>query len=267
MLWQAKRKKLRSVPISSEWSRIIEMRCPFYHRLSSGDRKELDGHVQVFLAEKSFEGCGGLVMNDDIRLCVAAHACLLLLHRNTDYYPHLRSILVYPHSYVVKTTRHVGGGILHEFHQQRAGESWPYGTVVLAWDVICRDIQAPELGHSLILHEFAHQLDYEDGVADGAPLLGGDESFPARKRRYEDWARVMRTEFDRLQAQVDRGEGTLLREYGATNPAEFFAVAIECFFCIPQAMRDKHPELYEMFKSFFAQDPALWNWNQVRICS
>ena len=239
----------------------METHCPFFPRLPDTDQNELEGHTKVFMAEKQFEGCGGLVISDEMRICVAAHACLLLLHRQTDCYPSLRSVLVYPNVYVVPTTRPVGGGVMEEFHQPRAGESWPEGAVVLAWDVIGNDIRTPESGQNVILHEFAHQLDFEDGRADGVPLLGRGESPATRRRRYDDWARVMRAEFIFLQAQVNRGESTVLREYGATNAAEFFAVATECFFGMPLAMREKHPELYGEMKWYYQQDPALWNWH------
>lgn len=265
-MWQSlKRKKLRATPLSPEWHRIIESRCPFFHRLPAADRTELEGHVQVFLAEKRFEGCGGLAITDEIRVCVAAHACLLLLHRRTEYYPRLRSILVYPNSYVVPTVRHVGSGIMEEFHQQRAGESWAEGAVVLAWDVMCGHIASPDNGHNLVLHEFAHQLDFEDGAADGVPLLDRGESLSAHKRRYAAWTRIMRTEFGLLQARVRRGEPTVLRDYGATNAAEFFAVATECFFGKPQLLRQEHPELYGEMKWYYQQDPAGWDWRQPEV--
>lgn len=265
-MWPSlKRKKLRAAPFPSEWRRVMEARCPFFHRLPVADRAELEGHIQVFMAEKSFEGCGGLALTDEIRVCIAAHASLLLLHRRTDYYPRLRSVLVYPNMYVVPTVRHVGSGILEEFHQQRAGESWAEGAVVLAWDVMCSHIAAPDNGHNLVWHEFAHQLDFEDGLADGVPVLGDGESLPARRRRYAAWARVMRAEFARLQEKVRRGEPTVLRDYGATNAAEFFAVATECFFGKPQALRQEHPELYDEMKWYYQQDPAGWDWYQPYI--
>jgi Mlc titration factor MtfA (ptsG expression regulator) len=265
-MWRSlKRNKLRAVSLPSEWLQIIGQSCPFFPRLPAADQTELAGHIQIFLAEKQFEGCGGLEMNDAIRVCVAAHACLLLLHRPTDYFPRLRSILVYPNMYVVPGVRHVGSGILAEFHQHRAGESWPEGAVVLAWDVLRGHIAAPENGHNLVLHEFAHQLDFEDGQADGVPVLGRGESWPDRRRRYMTWARVMRGEFERLQAQVRRGEATVLRDYGATNAAEFFAVATECFFCKPAALKQEHPALYAEMQWYYQQDPAGWNWHPPEV--
>ncbi len=142
--------------------------------------------------------------------------------------------------------------------QMRSGESWREGAVVVAWDVVCTGMGNPESGDNLVLHEFAHQLDYEDGQADGAPLLARGESPTAQKRRYADWSRVMRTEYERLRDQVQRGEPTLLRAYGATNPAEFFAVATECFFGKPREMQQRHPELYQQLQWYYQQDPAHW---------
>jgi hypothetical protein len=258
-MWQRQRRnKLRSAPFPPEWRRVIETRCPFYHRLPEADRRELEGHIQVFLAEKKFEGCGGLELSDGIKVCIAAYACLLLLHRDTDYYPGLRTVLVYPSSYVVPTTRHVGSGVMEEGLQTRSGESWREGAVVVAWDVVCSGMGNPESGDNLVLHEFAHQLDYEDGQADGAPLLACGESPMVQKRRYADWSQVMRTEFECLREQVQRGEPTLLRAYGATNPAEFFAVATECFFGKPRELRQRHPALYQQLQWYYQQDPAQW---------
>jgi hypothetical protein len=258
-MWKGlRRKKLRSAPFPPEWRRIIESSCPFYERLPDADRREIEGHIQVFLAEKKFEGCGGLELTDEIRVCIAAHACLLLLHRDTDYYPDLKTVLVYPGTYVVPTTRHVGSGVYEESQQTRAGESWREGAVVLAWDAVLSGIRDPGSGYNVILHEFAHQLDYEDGQADGVPLLGHGESLLEQKGRFAGWSRIMRSEFDQLRVRVERGQNSVLRDYGATNPAEFFAVATECFFGKPQELQQNHPELYGQMEWYYQQDPADW---------
>jgi MtfA peptidase len=258
-MWkEQRRKKLQSALFPPEWRKIIETHCPFYFQLPDPDRRELERHIQVFMAEKKFEGCGGLDLTDEIRVCIAAHACLLLLHRHTDYYPGLQTILVYPSTYLAPTIRHVGSGVMEESHQPRAGESWREGAVVVAWDALYSGILAPESGYNVVLHEFAHQLDFEDGKADGVPLLGHGESWSVRKGRYAAWSRVMRVEYERLRGRVQRGESTVLREYGATNPAEFFAVATECFFGKPFAMQQQHFELYEELKWYYQQDPVRW---------
>jgi hypothetical protein len=254
-----RRTKLKAALLPAPWRRIIGEYCFFYSRLSRADQRELDGHIQVFLAEKQFEGCGGFAVEDEYRVCIAAQACLLLLHRETDYYPGLRSILVYPTMYVVPTTRYAGSGVMADVREYRVGESWPHGAVVLAWDEVYRGLAAPDSGYNVTLHEFAHQLDYEDGgYADGFPLVGHGESWPARKQRYADWARVMRAEYEQLRARVQHSEPTLLREYGATNPAEFFAVTTECFFGKPHELQQRHPELYEQMRWYYKQDPAGW---------
>ncbi|HEV2327934.1 MAG TPA: M90 family metallopeptidase [Verrucomicrobiae bacterium] len=251
MFQALRRKKLRSAPFPEQWLRIIEDRSAFYLRLSDDDRRELQGHIQVFLAEKQFEGCGGFVIEEEHKVCIAAQACLLLLHRETDYFPDLQAILVYPSMYVVPTTRHVGGGIMQERNESRLGESWQQGAIVLAWDAVAS-------GPELVLHEFAHQLDYEDGFSDGAPLLGEGESFLERKRLYAEWSSVMHEEYDQLRARAQRGQPDVLRDYGATNPAEFFAVATESFFCKPRELREQHPALYKQMSRYYRQDPAKW---------
>jgi hypothetical protein len=259
MLKSLRRKKLRAVPLTARQRGLMGEYCLFLSQLTKADRRELEGHVQVFLAEKNFEGCGGLVVGEEHKLCIAAQACVLLLHRDTDYFPGLQTILIYPNMYVVPTTRHIGSGIMEERVETRAGESWQAGALVLAWDEVCRGLAAPDGGYNLVLHEFAHQLDYEDGGnADGVPLLGHGESISVRKKRYADWARIMRTEYEQLRAQAQRGENTFLRNYGATNPAEFFAVATEFFFGKPRELQARHPELYEQMKWYYKQDPAKW---------
>ncbi len=258
MFKSLRRNKLRAAAFPARWRGMLKEYCLFYSRIPVADQRELEGHIQVFLAEKQFEGCGGFVVRDEHRVSIAAEACLLLLHRDTDYYPRLKSILIYPRMYRAQATRQVGSGVMEDVQEQRAGESWPDGAVVLAWEEVDRGLAAPEGGYNVTLHEFAHQLDFEDGgYADGVPLLGG-ESMAERTRRHAEWARVLRAEYEQLQARVRRGEQGLLREYGATNPAEFFAVTTECFFSQPRELRQNHPELYEQMGWYYKQDPAGW---------
>ena len=258
MFKSSRRNQLKAAVFPVSWRRIVAEYCLFYSRLPEADQRELEGHIQVFLAEKQFEGCGGFVVREEHRVCVAAEACLLLLHRDTDYYPRLKTILIYPGMYRAQATRHVGAGVMEDTLEQRAGESWPDGAVVLAWEEVSRGLAAPESGYNVTLHEFAHQLDYEDGgYADGVPLLGG-RSMSERKRRHAEWSRVMRSEYEQLRARVARGEHGLLRGYGATSPAEFFAVTTECFFSQPRELQRQHPELYEQMSWYYRQDPAGW---------
>jgi Mlc titration factor MtfA (ptsG expression regulator) len=253
-----KRARLKATPFPAQWNRILVDGFPLYARLPEEDRNELQAHIQVFLAEKRFEGCGGLEITEEMKVCITAQACLLLLHRETDYYPGLRSILVYPSTYFVKTTRHVGAGVMEERHDSRLGEAWDSGAIVLAWDAVRAGAADPGDGHNVVFHEFAHQLDFEDGRTDGAPLLATEDPWYRRKDRYKAWKRVLGSEYEKLRANVEAGEQSAIDEYGATNPAEFFAVATESFFERPLEMQRRHPELYEELKRFYRQDPVNW---------
>jgi Mlc titration factor MtfA (ptsG expression regulator) len=207
------------------------------------------GHIQIFLAEKQFEGCGGLRITDEIRVTIAAQACILLLHRRTDYFPKLVSILVYPSTYVVRGGRPIGGGLVTDDPEARLGESWEAGVVVLVWDSVRAGAGDIHDGHNVVLHEFAHQLDQESGAGNGAPIL-------PRRSMYVAWARVLGHDFDQLVRDTERDHRTLIDQYGATNPAEFFAVATETFFEKPRQLRSQYPALYGQLQQFYRQDPA-----------
>ncbi|HEY4282208.1 MAG TPA: M90 family metallopeptidase [Chthoniobacterales bacterium] len=225
----------------------------FFERLSETDRAELVGHVQVFLAEKRFEGCGGLEITDKIRLTIAAQACLLLLHRKTDYFPRLLTILVYPSAYLADERRPIDEHVWQEGKVSRLGETGrQLGSMVLAWDATKSGAADPSDGRNVVFHEFAHQLDYENFAADGAPAL-------ATRDQQLSWGAVMRVEFASLQAADATGIPTLLDTYGATNPAEFFAVATEAFFERPYGLRQRHPRLYAEFARYFQQDPTQYS--------
>lgn len=253
LLRARRRKQLRQQPVPEEWRAIIQRNLPFFERLPPNDQKELLGHLQIFLAEKRFEGCGGLTMTDEIRVTIAAQACLLLLHRRTQYFPRLVTILVYPSGYFAQENVPLHGNVWTEGPAARLGETaGAMGSLVLAWDAAKAGGSDPADGKNVILHEFAHLLDFEDFAADGVPMLRSREAL----RR---WTEVMTMEFAALRAADETGIPTLLDTYGATNPAEFFAVATEAFFERPRALRARRPELYRQLQQFFQQDPALYS--------
>jgi len=244
-----RRRRLRAAPFPDAWRGVVERNFEMFHRLPAADRAELLGHMNVFLAEKTFEGCGGLEMTDEIRVTIAAQACLLLLHHDDPhYYPDLYTILVYPHAYVARAKEILPGGIVVEGTSARLGESWVRGCVVLSWDDVRRGASDVADGHNVVLHEFAHQLDQEDGTSDGAPILD-------RRSQYVAWARVLGDEFEKLRRSAERGTRTDIDTYGATNAAEFFAVVTEAFFERPRSLHKRHPELYEELAMFYKQDP------------
>jgi Mlc titration factor MtfA (ptsG expression regulator) len=241
--------RLRSAPFPADWLETIKRNVRFYACLPEQDRRELKGLVQIFLAEKIFEGCGGLELSDEMKVTVAAQACLLLLHRQTDVYPRLDTILIYPSAYVAKSVKPIGGPVVLEGESARLGESWTSGVVILSWNDVQAGASDIHDGQNLVLHEFAHQLDREDGAINGTPLL-------EQRSHYLAWGRVLNTEYERLKRDRRLGRATVLDDYGATDPAEFFAVATECFFEKPRVLRKRHPALYEELKTFYRQDPA-----------
>ena len=248
-----RRERLRSQPVPPSWRAILEQNLSIFRRLPPADQAELLGHVHVFLAEKHFEGCGGLELTEEIRVTIAAQACVLLLHRDTDYYPELTSILVYPSGYTAREEFHLGGGIWQAGDEDRLGHTTPgMKAVVLAWDSARHGAADPDSGGNLILHEFAHQLDFENREVDGVPVLAAHGDYVA-------WGRIMSAEFESLRHAHAAEIPTLLDAYGATNPAEFFAVCTEAFFEKPRALQLRHPALYAELRRFFRQDPVAYS--------
>ena len=252
------RNRLKARPFPDEWLKIIKRNVAFFERLSAADQVELLGRVQIFLAEKNFESCAGQEITDEVRLTIAAQACLLLLHRKTDYFPRLLTILVYPSTYLADEQRPITPDIWEEGKMHRAGETArQMGSMVLAWDAVKSGAADPSDGKNVVLHEFAHQLDYENFAADGTPAL-------ATRKQQLAWREVMRTEFASLRAAEVTGIPTLIDTYGATNAAEFFAVSVEAFFERPVMLRAQHPRLYSELQNYFRQDPVEFSAERTR---
>ena len=204
------------------------------------------------MAEKHWEGCGGLVLDDEIRVVIAGHACLLVLALPHELYRNVQTILVYP-STVVVPPRPLGAFEVARSPLPGAtpvvGQALHAGPVVLVWDAIVRAARHPERGHNVVYHEFAHKLDMLDGSADGTP--------PLRDRaEYRRWVEICSREYLALRQRAERGLPTFLDAYGATNEAEFFAVATEQFFDAGPQLRTHHPDLYAVLAGFYRQDPA-----------
>lgn len=252
--WRRSRAIRREFPAA--WERILNARFAIWSRLPLQDRDELKRHILVFIAEKHFEGCAGLKITDDVRLLIAAQACLLLLHRETDYYPGVKTILVYPSAFITTSRRAGPGGVITEETGARLGEAWHSvssslsgGPVILAWDHVVQGAADARDGQNVVLHEFAHALDGESGGMDGAPML-------ERRSSYVAWARVLGDEYRELLRAVMTHAPHTLNDYAATNPAEFFAVTTEMFFEQPGRLKSAHPALYDQLRDFYKQDPA-----------
>lgn len=243
-----RRDKLRAQPFSEEWRGVVRRNVPYVKLLSEEQQKELEGWIQIFVAEKSMEGCGGLDLTDEIRVTIAAQACLLLLGRDREPYPNIDVVLVYPKAFRAKTTSSEGGVVV-EGEQGRLGEASTRGVLVLSWDDVLKGARDPKDGHNVVIHEFAHALDHEDGSSDGAPVL-------SQRGAYAPWADVLGREYEQLLDDEARQRKTIVDKYGATNPAEFFAVVTETFFEKPVQLKNKHPELYAQLARYYKQDPA-----------
>ncbi|MDP1899532.1 MAG: zinc-dependent peptidase [Rubrivivax sp.] len=246
-----RRRRVLGRPFPQAWREILGRRMPAFARLPADLQLQVKRHVQVLIAEKPFIGCAGLVVTDEMRVLIAAQAALLLLNRPAGYFAELRQVLVYPDAFVVDRSHSDGGGITHESRRALTGESWQQGQVLLSWDDVRAGAADPDDGRNVVIHEFAHQLDQERGRANGAPWLG-------RRERYERWATVLGAEFDALRSRLARGETGVIDAYGATDPAEFFAVVSEHFFEQPGALAEAHPALYRELAQCYRADPLSW---------
>jgi MtfA peptidase len=246
-----RQKQVLAKPFPETWERILRRRLPFLIRLNSSEQQQLRDLIRLFLAEKQFHGCNGQVITDEVRLVIAALACLLLLNRPMDVYPKLGHILVYPDAFVATRDDHHVDGTVSTVNHELLGESWENGKVILSWGDIEADLQAPQSGVNVVWHEFAHQLDGEDGIVNGAP--------PMRHAKLKTWAEVCTHEFAELQKAEGRELPTVLDIYGASSPAEFFAVATETFFGNPHTLARYHPGLFTVLQEYYKVDPRLWS--------
>lgn len=257
--WRSRR--VDAQPFPAEWEAIVQTWLPCYRRMPEDIKDALRNRIKHFLANKRFVGCAGLEITDTMRLAIAAQACLLILNRPGDYYADLRWILVYPNEFVVNHNRPNELGIVSDSRHVLAGESWSDGRVILAWSSIKQSVADFSDGFNVVFHEFAHQLDHQSGVTNGAPLLKSAAD-------YQQWAAVFSEEFARLRTVAQAADlepgmtGRLADEvldlYGASDPAEFFAVATESFFEQSTALAHRHPHLYEQLQNYYGVDPRNW---------
>lgn len=235
----------------AEWVGVLTNRIPVYSHLPGGLQEKLHHKITWFVARKNFEACGGLELTDEMVLTIAGQACLLVMNQPDPSFPRLRTILVYPSAYRA-TERTVDGlGIVSEREVVRLGESSSNGTVVLAWDAVLQGARNQFDGHNVALHEFAHQLDQAHGPADGIPHL-------TNPNHYAQWARVLDAGLNQLQTLQAKRKRSVLDKYGATNHAEYFAVATEAFFEKPRQLARKRPEIYAELERYYRLNPAEW---------
>jgi len=249
-LKKRRREQLRASAFPPEFIPILQSNVPVYRRLPDELRAQLHGHIQVLLAEKHFEGCNGLEITDEVRVTIAGEAALLLLNRETKYYPELLTVLVYPDVFYADVEDNEGH-IVSEYKEDRSGESWDMGVIILSWKDAVEHASTGRAGYNVVLHEFAHQLDQATGSANGAPAL------PGRLARAR-WKQVFQAAYDDLLRRHAAGEPTVINPYGSTDAAEFFAVATESFFEQPHALAADSPALYAELARYYHVDPRNW---------
>lgn len=251
-LKRRRRNKILSHPFPAPHREILENQFPLFQKLPNERQKVLKDLIQIFLAEKQFEGSNGFEITDEIRVLVAAQACLLLIGNQQRDYTKLKSILIYPRHYQSTSEQMSPEGIVTVSEATVLGQSWEQGLVSLSWESTKRGAANMKDGRNVVIHEFAHQLDQEDGLANGLPIL--------RSRcRYEAWKSVLGKEYERLQSRTEKRQKTIMDPYGATHPAEFFAVASECFFEKSRQLKRHRPDLYRELQTFYGQDPIEYH--------
>ncbi len=224
-------------------------RLPFLARLDDDERAELRRLCSLFLDRKQFHGVGGLEVSDDMALCVAAQACLPVLHLGLGFYDGFVGIVMHPDEVVARRSVMDDDGIVHEYDETLTGEAMGGGPVMLAWADVRDAAEAADWAYNVVIHEFAHVIDMAAGEADGVPPL---PNMAAR----DQWIAVIDTAYERFCDLVDAGIDTVVDPYGAEAPEEFFAVAVEAFFVAALPFKRESPELYALLAGYFRQDPA-----------
>lgn len=201
-----------------------------------------------FLHRKAINGVQGLEVTQEMRVTVAALACLLILNLDTDYFDDWVEVVLYPNAFRVRHEKQDGMGLVHNQTSILTGEAWLRGPVILSWDDVERDSYDPQPGRNVVLHEFAHKLDGRNGATNGMPPLRRGMS---RKR----WAADFSAAYDALCLQVAAGEPACINPYAATSPAEFFAVVCEYFFTAPDLLKDCYPGVHRQLELFYRHAP------------
>ena len=245
-----RRRRILAEPFPADWERLLERRLRHYRHLPAEHRRRLHQIVQVMVVDKEWAGAGDLEITTDMKVTVAGQAAVMVSGFETPYFfDRLHTLVIHPGT--VRFTPHQAARNANLPAGDFDGIAWHRGPVVLSWTRLRRELMGRSPGHNVVLHEFAHHLDGLCGEMDGAPPLGDAQ-------RERQWYAVTEAEFFRLVGNARRDEATLLDHYGASNRAEFFAVATECFFELPHELRERHRDLYDTLADFYHQSPTEW---------
>jgi len=233
--------------LPDQWLAIVEEHVAVWRLLEDSDREAMETTIDWLLRHKHWEAARGFELTDEITVTIAAQAALLALELSVDEYREVSAVVVYPTA-MISRGAHAGpvSGTVSDGPVPILGEAHDHrGPVLLAWDQADAAARHIGTGHNVVIHEFAHKLDMRDGLVNGSPPLGGRVD-PHR------WREVCTEAFTALAVGADRPP---LQPYGATNPAEFFAVATEAFFDVPASLTRHEPNLYEVLRDFYGYDP------------
>jgi len=244
------RKKILEAPFKEEWESILSSKWTLWTKFGEGQRDRLRDIIRIVVDEKSWEGCGGLEVDEAKQVIISAMAGVLLLDRDLDYFPNVHAILVYPEAYVQSHELVDEDGLVHA-GSANLGEAWYNGPVVLSWKDTEESAVNPGHAANVVQHEFAHTLDMLTGMTNGTP--------PMRTRdAYASWHELMTRHYEEIRSIYERGGRDVIRPYGVSNVAEFFAVGTETFFDAPIMFHERRPELFEAFLGFYGVDPRPW---------
>jgi Mlc titration factor MtfA (ptsG expression regulator) len=246
--WRRRRALRRHPLVLAEW-RAVLADTPCLHGLSAVERAHLRELSILFLQRKTLTGVQGLELSGRMRLQIVAEACLAILHLGIDYYDGWREVVVYPESFRVKRQLTDDMGLVSDSDQAMSGEAWERGPVILAWAELEADRAARGAGRSVVIHEFAHKLDMLNGRANGMPPLHPGMPVP-------EWTAAFMEAYVTLQQRITHHQRGCVDAYGATSPAEFFAVVSEHFFTAPVHLEHECPAVYRQLQLFYRQDPA-----------
>ena len=239
---------LREHPIGdADWFATTR-RLPLIAPLPAGDRARLRELSTLFLHAKTFSGAQGLTVSMEMRITIAAQACLEILELGLDAYDGWVEIVLYPGAFRVQRETPDEYGIVHEEAHALSGESWGAGPVILSWEDVRRDSFTPQPGRNVVIHEFAHKLDMLNGRANGMPPLHPEMPI-------EDWTRALSQAYEHLHQRLEHGHHPAIDAYAATDPAEFFAVICEYFFTDPHTLHAHCPAVYHQLRAYFRQNP------------
>lgn len=243
--WRHNRIIARSWVTDTQWAQAFS-RLPLLDRLTEEERSRLQRLVILFLHKKSFSGTHGVIVTEGMALVIALQACLLILNLDIDWYDGWVEIIVYPGGFAPKRTVTDEYGVVHHIDDALSGESWQRGPVVLSWDATAN---AGALdGDNLVIHEFAHKLDMLTGAANGFPPIHAEMDGA-------EWTNTFTEAFEDFQAKAEAGVEIDINTYGASSPAEFIAVISEEFFERPLLVQTRYPQVYDLLRKFYRQDP------------